>query len=63
MVTQAGLTVAKWTDLQLPRPGHKANRAPWAADAGGHPELGPVTGGAGGGTRPDASAEAFRLIG
>lgn len=43
-----------------PPPGHKANRAPWAAGAGGHPELGRVTGGARGGTRPDASAEAFR---
>lgn len=59
MVTQAGLTVAKWPDLRLPRPGHKANRAPsqWfgAADADGPPELGQVTGGAGVGTRPEAS--------
>lgn len=59
MVTQAGLTVAKWPDLQLPRPGHKANRVPsrWfgAADAGGPPELGRVTGRAGGGTGPEAS--------
>lgn len=59
MVTQARLTVAKWSDLQLPRPGHKTDRAPscWfgAADAGGHPELGQVTGEAGGGTRPEAS--------
>lgn len=59
VVTTAGLTVAKWPDLRLPRPCHKANRAPsrWfgAADAGGYPELGRVTGGPDGGTRPEAS--------
>lgn len=58
VVTLAGLLVAKWPDLRLPRPGHKANRAPsrrfGVADAGGHPELGRVARGAGGGTRPEA---------
>lgn len=58
VVTQTGLTVAKWPGLRLPRPGHKAKRAPsrWfgAAGAGGHPELGRVPGGTRGGTRPEA---------